>query len=466
VWTQTHLDSGEWLTHWTVPANDCSKTVSSPIVVGDWVLLPMNLASSVSSCSEEDKEELTYGETLLGYSLVDLRLHVIDPGPFETAGTLTYWEEKDLVIWPILGRFPGKLLTASTLAAFAEVRGFAAGADVSSLVLDGLMYFTTANPGNVVCQDPINPDCGAVAAYDVDVLDVGGNVAEQVHRIDIDDGFRVWISGAPTTDGSYVYAGGSSEYHGLDEDGNEVIDGYRYGCSALKFNPDLTIASYHDPGDTGCVELESGFWDAIVGEMPIGPTGIWAQYDAPNKDFAKDTSVALYRPSAESEELRVKCNALLPGSSQLQTARFYQAPSVDADGNAYVLLNLSDEDEPESPLYAHLYRIDGDDCEATELVKFEARAYSTPVLVDDSHILVPSGGILHVVALDGTIDRQYALASDSYVEASPMVHDGVVYVRGFDGSLTVIEGSGISGYGTAAWPRFRGDNHGRATWSP
>lgn len=36
-----------------------------------------------------------------------------------------------------------------------------------------------------------------------------------------------------------------------------------------------------------------------------------------------------------------------------------------------------------------------------------------------------------------------------------MIADGVIYIVDSTGALSVIRNSGLSGYGTAAWPRYR-----------
>lgn len=56
--------------------------------------------------------------------------------------------------------------------------------------------------------------------------------------------------------------------------------------------------------------------------------------------------------------------------------------------------------------------------------------------------------------------KTYALASQAMVVASPMIADGVIYVVDTTGALTVIRNSGLQGYGTAPWPRYRHDNYG------
>ncbi len=58
--------------------------------------------------------------------------------------------------------------------------------------------------------------------------------------------------------------------------------------------------------------------------------------------------------------------------------------------------------------------------------------------------------------------QEYALASDARVLTSPVIRDGVIYVAQEDGTLNIIENSGVNGYGTAVWPRYRRDNNGSA----
>jgi hypothetical protein len=85
---------------------------------------------------------------------------------------------------------------------------------------------------------------------------------------------------------------------------------------------------------------------------------------------------------------------------------------------------------------------------------------STPVLADDRYILTIAAGELQIRDLSGNVVKTYPLASQATVVASPMIADGVIYVVDTTGSLTVIRNSGLQGYGTAAWPRYRHDNYG------
>lgn len=69
-------------------------------------------------------------------------------------------------------------------------------------------------------------------------------------------------------------------------------------------------------------------------------------------------------------------------------------------------------------------------------------------------------GRLQVLTLDGQMVQDYALASDARVLTSPVIHEGVIYVVQEDGTLNIIEDSGLTGYGNAIWPRYRHNNQG------
>ena len=77
-------------------------------------------------------------------------------------------------------------------------------------------------------------------------------------------------------------------------------------------------------------------------------------------------------------------------------------------------------------------------------------------------MLLATDGRLQILTLDGQMVQEYALASDARVNASPVIQDGVIYVVQEDGTLNIIENSGVSGYGSAIWPRYRHDNLGSA----
>ncbi|WP_185057725.1 hypothetical protein, partial [Pseudomonas brassicacearum] len=100
----------------------------------------------------------------------------------------------------------------------------------------------------------VNPNCGGVFAVD--------SKGQIVHRLNTDDGFRSWVAAGITTDGQYLYVGGSPQHKGDSE------SEYLYGCSTVKLDKSLRILASADPGDRGChrTGLGNADEDAVAGE--------------------------------------------------------------------------------------------------------------------------------------------------------------------------------------------------------
>ncbi len=81
-------------------------------------------------------------------------------------------------------------------------------------------------------------------------------------------------------------------------------------------------------------------------------------------------------------------------------------------------------------------------------------------------MLFATDGQLQVLTTDGSVVKAYALASDARMLAAPVIHEGVVYVVQEDATLNIIDDVGVSGYGSAIWPRYRKDNVGSAAFFP
>ncbi len=419
------------------PAGACTDVTATPVVVGATVVFGMH--EKGRGCADTGP----YGHSLLGYHTGDGLLHELASGA-GTEGTPTYDTAGGVLFWPVLTGGAVQVLSADTFANAGGDTGIAAVNDAAGTVLGGLYYFGTVNTPFPPCQGEAGgepeDDCGALYA-----VDATGTVR---HRLDVHDGVRLWMTAGPTTDGTSLFAGGGTQQYGADD------SEYRYGCSALRLGPGLALERSADPGDPGCREvgpLES----AVVGEMPIGPDGsVWAQFLGPN-DSAGNVDVVHY-----SRDLDEICRARFPTLDAVASASFYQAPTVDRDGNAYVTFTLPLDGGERRGV---LYRV-SPSCAATELARVDGGAKASPTLVDDRAVLLATDGKLLVVsAADGHVEREIALGSEAPVTAAPVVADGTVYVVATDATLSIVRNTGLDGYGTAAWPRFRHDNNASAS---
>ncbi|MDQ7029801.1 MAG: hypothetical protein Q9O62_08505 [Ardenticatenia bacterium] len=174
--------------------------------------------------------------------------------------------------------------------------------------------------------------------------------------------------------------------------------------------------------------------------------------------------VLLYRLNNELEE---QCRVMFPFEPQTQAVGFYAAPTVDSEGNAYVPVTVPDATDTRK---GQLWKVTPG-CQTTLLAEVTGSfAHASPTLADvppaggttGGYVLFATDGRLQVLTLDGTPVREYTLASNARVLTSPVIHNGVIYVVQEDGTLNIIESAGVSGYGDAIWPRYRGDNDGRA----
>lgn len=419
----------------TVPSGECSNVTSTPVVARGYLMLPMHDRSL--DCSDRGP----YGASLLGYRFSNEGIYEL-ARVGGTEATLTYEPGRNRVYWPVLAEGAVRVLNGSTFRVVSRRSGIESVADSAGTALGGLFYFGTVNTPFPTCQNPAspNPDCGAV--YGVDRR---GRVKR---RLDVDDGYRAWVTGAPTSDGTHLYAGGGNQNLAGDD------LGARNGCSTVKVDRRLRLVAAADPGDPGCRSSGRGGddEDAVAGEPVLGPDSVWVQYTNPNTD---ENAVRVYRYDRDLVE---QCSASFPTlPARGNASSYYQAPTVDAQGNAYVALTLVRGGSTRG----ELYRI-SPQCAATRLASDPGQALAAPTLVDDDAILLATAGRLRVLELDGTQRARYALASNARVLAAPVLHEGVVYVFAEDSTLTVLRGTGLRGYGNAAWPRFRGDNAGSA----
>ena len=169
--------------------------------------------------------------------------------------------------------------------------------------------------------------------------------------------------------------------------------------------------------------------------------------------------MALYRLNLDLEE---QCRVEFPFEPQTQAVGFYQGPTVDQEGNAYIGVTVPDATHTRT---GQLYKVTPS-CQTTLLAEVPGSwAHASPTLADDQFVLLASDGQLQILTLDGQVVRRYDLGSEARVLASPVIQDGVVYVVQEDGTLNIIQDPDVTGYGNAIWPRYRHDNLGSAVLS-
>ncbi|GEM_PF-1029012 len=418
-----------------IPVPDCVNVTATPIVVNGWLIYPMH--TQQRRCTAQGP----YDRTLLGYNPGDGQLYAIYEGAAGEA-PLTYAPEPNALYWNVV--FGGSVLRfdGRTLALQAKL-GVRATSDASGVFLDGLYYYGTVNAPDPSCQRPINENCGGIYA-----LDAQGNV---VYALNLDKGFRAWIGTGLTTDGEFLYIGTAAQTVG-EKSGDETE--YLYGCSVVKVDKQLNVLASFDPGELACHALpfRGANMDSVAGEVPVGPNELWVQYVRPNDDPMK---TALY--VLERGDLKERCRVEFDFEPRTQAIGFYAAPTLDAQGNAYVAVTVPDGAATRK---AQLFRVTPQ-CESTLLAEVPGSwAHASPTLADDRYVLFATDGLLQVLTLDGRLLKSYELASEARVLASPVIHEGHVYVLQEDATLNVIENAGVAGYGSALWPRYRRDNGG------
>jgi hypothetical protein len=418
-----------------IPATDCTNVTATPIVVDEWVIYPMHDHSR--NCTAHGP----YQRTLMGYNTQDGKLYALYEGAAGEA-PLTYVPEQGLLYWDVV--FGGSVLRLNAeIFALRDKLGVRATSDSSGVFLDGLYYYATVNTPFENCQQPINEDCGGVFS-----MDAQGNI---VYKLNTPKGFRAWVGTGITTDGEFLYVGSAAQTVG-EKSGDETE--YLYGCSVTKLDQQLNVVASFDPGDLACYQLpfQGANMDSVAGEIPIGPNELWVQYVRPNDTRMK---AALY--VLEKEDLSERCRLEFDFRPDTQAVGFYAAPTLDAAGNAYVPLTVPVGQQDRK---AVLLKVTPQ-CQSTQLAEVPGSwAWASPTLVDDQYVLFATDGLLQILTLDGQPVRQYELGSDARVLAGPVLREGSIYVLQEDGTLNVIEKSGVSGYGSAIWPRYRRDNRG------
>jgi len=418
-----------------IPVTDCVNLTATPVVVGSWLVYPMH--EHRRNCAGPGP----YRRTLLGYDTREGKLYVLrEDGAGEAP--LVLEPRQRCLAWDVT--MGGTVLLLDP-AGFTVRRKVSLGAtsDSSGVWLDGLYYLGTVNAPDSSCQNPTNPACGMLVA-----LDSSGEV---VWRLDIDSGFRAWVGTGLTTDGEFVYAGTAAQTVG-EKTGDETE--YLYGCSVVKLDRELRVLSAFDPGDLACYQqpYQGADMDSVAGEIPVGPQELWVQYVRPSDPGMRTALVVL-----EKENLAERCRVEFDYQPSTQTAAFYAAPTLDAEGNAYVPVTVPDDT---GGRLARLLRITPQ-CEVTVLAEVAgAWAAASPTLADDRLVVFATDGRLDLLTFGGEPVRSYQLASPARVLASPVIHQGAIYVLEEDGTLNVIRGAGVTGYGHALWPRYRHDNLG------
>ncbi|GAB4325253.1 MAG: hypothetical protein Kow00117_13040 [Phototrophicales bacterium] len=420
-----------------IPITDCANLTATPIIVNDWLVYPMHEHNR--NCMNNS----TYQHTLFGYNLRDGQLYQLYEGASGEA-TLLYDPSQNVVYWT--NTFGGSVhIFDSQTWELRQKIHVGTTSDSGGTMLNGLYYFGTVNTPNNNCQNPINPSCGALFA-----IDSNGTI---IHQRTTDDDFRAWIGAGVTTDGVYLYWGSAAQTVG-EKSGDETE--YLYGCSVIKTDAALNVLAFFDPGDLACYKqpYEGANMDSVAGEVVPDGTGLWVQYVRPNN---AENKTAIYRLDLNLQE---QCRIEFDFVPRIQTAGFYGAPTVDKDGNAYVAVTVPDAQNMQ---HGQLWQITPD-CQTKLLVEEPgAFAHASPTLADDQYVLLATDGALQILTLEGELMREYALASDARVIASPVIHDGIIYIVQEDGTINIIEDSGLSSYGNAIWPRYRHDNLGLAT---
>ncbi|MDQ7029802.1 MAG: hypothetical protein Q9O62_08510 [Ardenticatenia bacterium] len=238
-----------------IPTTDCANLTATPILVGDWLVYPNHEHNR--NCSGPG----LYRQALFGYNLQDGRLYLLrDDGAGEAP--LLYQPDQNILYWTTTFGGTVFLLDPQTFALRKKV-SVGTTSDSGGVVLEGLYYFGTVNTPDELCQNPINPNCGAVFA-----IDAQGNI---VHTLNTDDGFRTWIGTGLTTNGQYLYIGSAKQTKGEEGTENE----YLYGCSVIKADKNLNILASFDPGDFACYYLPyvGANADSVSGEVVPDGTG-------------------------------------------------------------------------------------------------------------------------------------------------------------------------------------------------
>jgi len=473
------------------PANDaCLDLTATPTRIHDLLMFPLHYQSP-RACEVVDGPG--HVANLIAWSLDDGRFYELPETAYGAETGVLWDKEGQRIVWTNTSSSPVVVVDDVDFLERSRL-SFTTGVDSSGVLVGDLFYVGTTDPPDGNCNLAVvgveNPDCGAVIAVDA----VSG---EEADRLDYDtpatdsspvaSHFRTWIGGSVSArrvaGGATELFVGTTNQYGITDIGEigEVDHEYRYGCSVVKLDEDLQILAAFDPGDEGCTLAEPwnpddvAFKSAVAGEVVVVDDGVWAQYTLPNTGPAvpgtKTAEVEVFKLSHDLEE---QCRFAFPTTIAQKSARFYQAPTVSATGEAYVVYNTPGNPELEaSPWNTHVYELtaepagSGWDCTSREIMTLAERSWSSPTLADDRYVLVPTFKELHVYDL--VADRIHAVlpigsGERADMQTAPVVTDGKVILLDSVGVMTVIEGLGLSGYGSAMWPRFRRNDAALGTW--
>ncbi len=556
------------------PIFDHMDLSSTPIVVGDWLVFGVSY-QDVDDCigiyddagnplldSDGNLLGPPYADCLLGYFIPDLKqrktpeLYVLNSEGGDTEGTLLFDQDACVVYWPhFAGAYmndPAKtddgnsiltVLSAVDFSTIAQHTGLdgrddatVAGADSSGvLTADGYVFGTTNTPGapcNTDQEDPSiwidgeHPSCGAIMATTYSSADGTANVDTQLdlyNNLDGntgEDGFRTWIGGSVSADGSdTLYIGGTNQYGWDTATGQQTHwdTKNRYGCAVTKatisaglfdgvlnehaFDPGDVSNCRADPYDPTDPAVGDGFRSAVSGEVTVTSSGeyIWAQYNVNNYSDGETNAdgqimTDTYQAYAVSTDTMTQdCEFVIePGSSKYRAGRNFQAPTLmgpDYDSvYAHMLYN-----EPPSPgakpvnasrLWLLLREYGAYSCLSGGYDQMVGLVYHSPTLVttdssdttplDSTHILAATNTFLYVFNFWYTAPvLRLPLDHGHDHQASPVFHDGALYLLSRRGDLIILpnpivgeDSTGaaselsLEGYGDFVWPRFRADNCG------
>ncbi len=423
----TRIEKGDQISI-SIPTGECADTTGTPIVVNDYLIYSINDEES-SKCQGSSP----YADKLFALDLNTNELYAAADLK-RSESTPVYVPEENLIFVTVLQNGAYYMLDSNTFEIIAQGRSIQASSDSSASYLNGKFFFGTINHPNPICQNPLRADCGAL--FSINTL------GEQIKKLTYKEGFRAWVTGAPTTNGEFIFTGGGTQVKGQDD------EEFLYGCNIIKMDENLNILANADPDQKGCKEvgmLES----AIVGEVSLSNESLWVQVLGPGDEREK-LSVIQY-----DYDLNEICRAEFQGTKMWGGANFYQAPTIDKDGNAYVTYQVPANRSRK----AKLYKIDPE-CNTKVIAETDSQNLQSPTLADDQYVLFANDNTLYIYTMNGDVFKKYQLASEAGVKSAPVINDGVIYVLQMDGTLNIIKNSGLNGYGEAFWPRFRHDNNG------
>jgi len=360
-------------------------------------------------------------------------------------------------------------------------------------------------------------NAGAISPYSGAIFSVSGPGGEMDFQNYEKDGLRGWTVGAPTSDGERFFIGMGAGWFGAEEYYNDPTterENDSRACSSVVLNADLGIERSYDPGQIGCSDvyvktLDDGSFaqeeSSTTAELPVDKCGnaYWAQFRAPsNVDENNPNAVAIAQlPINTSGALSPTCVMALPKNKQTvsvtdsetgettetevfrSSASYYQAPVIDALGNAWIMHR---EQFGAGSSSQQLWRITKDSCEATLFAGKQAQATdagdqidlggknaSSPMLAKSKEgrplVYVATSGNLHEFILDQANwsvlkHNTYPLSGESYT-SSPVLdtaRDQMVVVSE-QGIVDILSNTAADNYGRHIWPRMRRNNVGDAT---